>query len=118
MAATIQEDSEESVRPVFMTLRSLGGESQGLQEGVTGGSGLNNIGMLVRVFGRVTDRDASADSPWFELDDGSGVSVKVIVPPGESVPEIGTCLDVTSISSCVRVSGELRRLLRMRSTSL
>ncbi len=103
------------------------------QEGVfgwrtTGGSGcawakstgLNNVGLLVRIWGRVIDvEQTSGGAPpaWFEMSDGSRNKVRVTVPVGVDVPEEGGFVSVTGISSCERVDTCLVRLLRARQQS-
>lgn len=67
-------------KPVGLTNRSLGGggwavngdgETNG-QSGVEGGIGLNTIGMIVRVWGNVTEIAADKHSYW--IDDGTQLS--------------------------------------------
>jgi hypothetical protein len=116
-ASSIDGVGTGSIKPLALTNRALGGgdwmwnPSNGAgQRGVSGGVGLNNIGLLVRTTGRVI----SFDSGWFVLDDGSGVIVKCVVPLGVGVPDVGSYVVVTGISSCERVGDEIRRLLRVR----
>ena len=88
----------------------LGGADFYYQSGVTGGSGLNNIGLLVTTCGQVT----STGSDYFTIDDGSGVNVKCVVPEDVTLPREGYVC-VTGISSC-EVAGEyLSRLIRVRT---
>ena len=98
-------------RPLGMSNALLGGSDlvPG-QSGVTGGLGLNNIGLLVRTWGRVVS--ASADS--FSISDGSGVEVRVAVPVGLAIPSEGSYVAVTGISSCGVEGEETIRLVRMR----
>ena len=85
------------------------------QPGLVYGLGLNNIGLLVKTWGEVTDHGAD----WFQLDDGSGVDddissklgVFVQVPNGVPVPSNGEYVAVTGISSCVLVGDLLGVLL-------
>ena len=58
--------------PIFMSTRALGGGPLGPTPGVEGGVGLNNVGLLVRVAGRVTGVSIDeASQPVFFVDDGS-----------------------------------------------
>lgn len=57
-----------SVSPLFLNSRSLGGGPMGRQCGVVGGSGLNNIGLLARVSGVVTN--CGWDNSWAYVSDG------------------------------------------------
>lgn len=60
------------VRPLGLSGRSLGGGPLGLQPGVNNGSGANNVGLLVQIWGQVTF--VSPGPPgYFVVDDGSGV---------------------------------------------
>ncbi|MCX6376296.1 MAG: right-handed parallel beta-helix repeat-containing protein [Armatimonadetes bacterium] len=107
-------------RPLGLTNGILGGTDyqwaadQG-QQGVLGGTGLNNIGLLVTTFGNVN----YAGTDYFyvddgsKLDDGSGhIGVKVSAP-GFTIPTSGFVI-VTGISSCEKVGSDLIRLLRVR----
>ncbi|GAH02174.1 unnamed protein product, partial [marine sediment metagenome] len=95
-----------------MTNRALGGNdlASGGQLGVTGGEGLNNIGLLVSVCGRVTS--VGADS--FTISDGSGPDVKVVVPDTLSIPSLDAFVGVTGISSCEVDGPDTVRTVRMR----
>lgn len=113
--------------PLLVTGKGMGGGSFGLQQGVWdanngAAAGLNNIGLLVTVFGVVTHRDDSA----FYLDDGSGLNdgsghpgVRVAttgLAGGGSIvpPALGSYAKVTGISSCTVANGKIIRLLRPR----
>lgn len=97
-----------SVAPVLMTNKNLGGGASGLQEGIAGASGLNNIGLLVTVVGRASLPGAGL----FNIDDGAGVSVKVVLPAGAAVPASGAFVSVTGISCCEKIGGNLSRVIR------
>lgn len=79
--------------------------------------GANNIGLLVKTWGKVT----AVGTDFFYLDDGSGYydtdpavrGVKVVVPSGTSVPAKDSLLSVTAISSCYASDGNVYRLLRV-----
>lgn len=112
-------DASNIPNALGLPVRSLGGgnyhfatspESRG-QPGITGAFGLNNIGLLVRVSGAFTYIDADT----FLIDDGSGASVKCIVPDGVSVDPGWTFVGVTGISSCEASGGELHRVLLLRN---
>ena len=106
------------VRPLGMLTKALGGGSAvGIQQGITGASGLNNIGLLVKTWGKVT----LAGRGWFYLDDGSGVNdgsgvIGIYVDaPSMSVPAKGSYATVTGISSCDLFLGNVVNTLRPRS---
>ncbi len=110
------------VQPLGMNNKTLGGGDWHYdagtgagQMGITGGSGLNNIGLLVRTWGKVKAFDPSTTPTWFVIDDGSGVDVRCEVPSGVAVHKTWTCVGVTGISSRENIGGVLHRLLRVRT---
>ena len=113
-ATSASGSAGQALPALSMTSRSLGGDaSAGYsaatgtgQEGVTGGTGLNNVGLLVKVFGKVTFVDPGGQ--FFTLWDGSVVKdadghdgVRVSAP-GLTLPGIGEFATVTGISSCYK----------------
>ena len=86
------------------------------QVGITGGTGLNNIGLLVRSWGKVTDIEAT----YYLIDDGSGVNtvVNTEVAPGQVIPTgslaVGSYVyGITGVESIVDVSGTYNRMLNL-----
>jgi parallel beta-helix repeat protein len=113
-ADTAVSDGEGSVKPLFLSNKTLGGgNSVGFslatgsgQRGVDGGFGLNNIGLLITTTGWLT----YSSPEFFYIDDGSGLNdgsghlgVKVL-GPGPDPGEDGKYLRVTGVSS-IRESG-------------
>lgn len=103
------------VKPLGMTNKALGGgdwrydpAAQTGQRGVFGGSGPNNIGMLVRIYGRLTPCD---DGNFF-VDDGSG-PVLCRLPKGTEFDPSWEFAGVTGISSCRFDGTHVSRLLRV-----
>lgn len=90
------------------TIRDLGGSAlNAFTPGVTGASGLNNVGLLVRIAGRVTH---IADDGFYcddgsEASDGSGVVGVRVRANSEQLPSLGSMVTVTGISSC-RLDGQ------------
>lgn len=86
------------------------------QRSVFGGCGLNNIGLLVRTWGRVQ----SPESGRFVLNAGlpfPSEEAVVVLPAGASSPAEGAFAVITGISSCEvdpEHPGEFRRLIRAR----
>ncbi len=117
---TISTIGSSVVKPLDMPNRALGGgdfgnpaSGQG-QIGVTGSDdGLNNIGLLVNLWGRFM----KTSDTTFELDDGSGAVVKCVVPSGVMLDPGWTYAVVTGISSCERVGEEIRPVLLVRRQS-
>ncbi len=80
--------------PFSLSIKNLGGGKFGNQYGVHGGVGLNNIGLLVRVFGKVT-----ATGPnYLILNDGSGYEAKIFTPYG-NVAGKGWYISATGVST-------------------
>jgi hypothetical protein len=123
-ATSVVQNGTGSIEPVAMSNKALGGGDFLLsfppksgQQGVKNGVGLNNIGLLVTIWGTVTEIENANPATWFKIDDGSGVGVKVVVPSGVNIDPAWQYVSVTGISSCEKVGGELHRLLRVRQQS-
>lgn len=101
--------------PLYMSNKAIGGGPLGLQCGVEGGVGLNNIGLLVRTTGKIGAIDTSATPMWFKIDDGSGVGVKVY----GSVPSGASNVSVTGACSCEKdASGKIQRTIYATSVQI
>jgi len=123
-AATALENGSGTVEPLGLNNLGTGGgdwfydESTGAgQRGVLGGTGLNNIGLLVRTWGKITY--VGADDFYIEdgsgADDGSGhPGVRVLgrppVDPGAD--PVGKWVRVEGVSSCYKTETGLHRLIR------
>jgi len=100
-------DSGSVPRPLGLQNRALGGGAfNAYTPGITGGKGINTIGLLVIVWGKVTD----VQTGYFILDDGS-CTLKVLSP---YIPPINTDVRVTGISTVESSGGTVTRLLRAR----
>lgn len=106
-----------SVDPIGMKAGSLGGASWMLnettgagQKGIPGSSDLNNIGLLVRVYGRL----GSIEAHKFTIQDGSGAAVECITPDSVTVQPDWVYSCVTGISSCKQGTAGLERVLKVR----
>ena len=108
-----------------MVNKALGGTALNqYTPGVTGGLGLNNIGLLVRTFGEVTYVGDSSEG-FFYVDDGSHLSdgsahkgVKVY-SCALSKPAFGSFAIVARISSCEPAApGSIRRVLALEITEI
>lgn len=124
---TAQVTGSTTVRPVGMAIRSLGGSDFAVdpdvptsgQRGVEGGAGLNNIGLLVKTWGRVTQIDPSKQ--YFYIEDGSMIwdGTETAGVPNEGVRvsahplglQPGDYVTLTGISSCFKTPND--RLLRV-----
>lgn len=107
-----------SVTPLLMSNRSLGGSQFGLQEGITGSFGLNNIGLLIKTTGKVS----SFGLGYFYINDGSagngelGIKVYGTVPVAQGQDPTGKFVAVTGISSCDRLNNQLVSVIRTSKT--
>lgn len=133
-------DDNGWVMPLLLTNASLGGTSYGWQDGAWGwkwvinpdetreykfipATGLNNIGLLIRVYGKVTQIDPAG--AYFYIDDGSKVddgtetdgvrNIGVrIAADGRSYTD-SPFLTITGVSSCFKgADGKLRSLIRVQ----
>ena len=101
-----EEDSTDP-KPLAMNYRSVGGNdffySTGLfaagQRGITGGIGLNNIGLLVKIWGSVVDIDPAENPAWFKVAEIPQRPVLVTLPAGVDAPDMQAFIAVTGISS-------------------
>ncbi len=81
--SAILKGTRDWLKPLGVNLKSVGGADFGsYKKGVTYAVGLNNVGMMVRVFGRMTGGDGSS---FFVLSDNSVNSVYVDVS-GRRIP--------------------------------
>lgn len=111
--------------PLGMAQTALGGGPFGIQPGVTGGSGLSTVGLLVKVAGKVTS--GTVDDGWIPgptgqvyayIDDGSGLrsscpasGLKIITDPltAEYRPiALNQIITVVGVSSVEQDNGSLR----------
>lgn len=77
------------------------------------GTGPNNVGLLVRTWGRVTAPTTSS----FVLDDGSDIYPTVVVPAEVTPPSEGDFVRVTGISSLQGTPEDLLAIILARSSS-
>ena len=114
----ISTGNNETVQPLGMTVKSLGGGPIGVppagQAGVQGGSGLNNIGLLVRVCGKASFVDGST----FTVDDGSRAPVECKIAQ-DSVGEWinGKSVIVTGVCSCRSANSAINPVILLRDTN-
>ena len=100
-----------------MNGRSLGGGDFGDpplgQYGVYGGVGLNNVGLLIGAFGRVTATDFA--NKRVEITDGAGVTVRVDTTALRTPPSLGQYVTVVGIMSLDKPAANRLRLIMPRS---
>lgn len=126
-ASTVTQVGTGSVSPLGMANARLGGgnwvydsASGAGQIGIAGATGLNNIGLLVTVWGKVT---SATESSCFYVDDGgsvsdgSGTAGIYVEASGLDVPTVGSYVAVTGISSCGVFLGKVVNRLLPRTQS-
>lgn len=86
-----------AVLPLGMTNKTLGGAN------ITDGSGLGNVGLLVRVWGNIIDRSHDG---YIVIDDGSGLNVKVnLANVSKTIDGSTELVTLTGICSVENIGG-------------
>ena len=113
-------------RPLLMTNQAIGGGDFNIYtNGVDGGGGLNNIGLLVCTTGKVTYVDTG--QRYFYVNDGSGVQ-DPFPQPGVRVsyagitgqfspPSVGAYVRVTGINTIAILTSKRIRTIRVRDST-
>lgn len=114
-----QGSSGSAPSPLYLGSRDLGGAALNAQSpGVTGGTGPNNIGLLVRMWGRVR---AVSPGAYYYLDDGFGwsdgtttggvpnIGVRVLADPGSIA--VNDFISVTGASTTFLGSSQIQRAI-------
>lgn len=100
----------EPIRPFGMRGDMLGGAALcDLVPGVTGGCGANNLGLLIKTWGKVS----SLGGGYFTIECGPGVNVR-IKSGSLTQPRVGDVITVTGISTCEVSSGAVCRAVLPR----
>ncbi|MCE5199974.1 carboxypeptidase regulatory-like domain-containing protein [bacterium] len=98
-----------TVLPLGMTNKAIGGLD------ITSGSGVGNVGLLVKVWGHVVDR---SNPSYILIDDGSGLNIKVDRSNvGKSLDSGTTFVTVTGICSAEETSGVVTPVIIPRSNT-
>jgi hypothetical protein len=87
------------------------------QRGITGAIGLNNIGLLVKTWGKVLEIEDAISPTWFTLSCGTGDIIRVELPPEVDPPGLNEYVSVTGISSCMESGTTLVRKMKVRRQS-
>ncbi len=130
--------SQSVPSPLGMTNKMLGGSAPAGSPGVLNGTGLLNVGLLVRVWGSITyvGSDCFYIGDGSTLRDGNVRGAPVIVPLDGSAPDssaspvgvrvycgslakpgLGDYVAVTGISSSFKIGANIVRCVRMRDTA-
>jgi len=114
------DSSGEAPKPLALNNKALGGgDFNSFTKGPVGGVGLNNVGLLVRAWGKVT----ATGSGYFYIDDGSnpndgsGATGARVEGSIDYMPDIDDYVAVNVISGLKTTSGNLARVLRIASGS-
>lgn len=119
IATSVLDHGASSIKPLGMSCRSIGGgdlalSNQIAQMGVEQGSGLNNIGLLVKIQGSVTHNGGTffCVSDGSEVTDASGAEGVRVLYDGPGAPVEGTFVTVTGISTIRPLAGGYYRCIR------
>lgn len=109
-SVTAMGSAGQPLRPFGMRGDMLGGAGlRSVVPGVTGAAGANNVGLLVKTWGKVT----STASGYFYIDSKPGTSIKV--KSGTlTQPAVGKLVSVVGISTCEVSSGGVCRAVTPR----
>lgn len=116
-AARIVKVGEGPLDPLMISVRSLyagdyfyhAGTGVG-QRGMAGGVGLNPVGLLLKVQGRVTD----STNDWVLIDDGDGREAKIYLAEDSVAPPVGQFISAIGVLSAEKINGQLYPALRIR----
>ncbi|MBI2841963.1 MAG: NPCBM/NEW2 domain-containing protein [Armatimonadetes bacterium] len=112
IVGTVRTDGERYIDAVAAVKSGSGSiDPIGFKGRDLGTSGLNNVGLLVKVWGLVSHINPTR----FAVDDGSGELIVQVQSPSD-LPAAGSYVTVTGISSCEKVGDQALRLLRARYT--
>ncbi len=107
------------LKPIMFKNSELGGSTDPLRSGPSDGKGLNNVGLLVKTFGKITNVGAT----YIDIDDGSAVpgvagqvGVRVTVSSPHSFAK-NSYVFATGISTLTPDGSNLRRSIRTRSNA-
>ena len=109
--------------PLYVRNADLGGASPGAQPATAPGKGLNNMGLLVRISGKLTETGTDTIGFFFRVDDGSGVKLGSQTVPGIKVrgfPPTGVPGEYVGVVGVVGAEWDGQRfvpVIRTRDTS-
>jgi len=95
----------------------VGGDS-GLQKGIAGKAGLNTIGLLVRVWGKVGQTGGQpGETRWFMLQEPGGPAIKAVVPTDVPLDPDWESVAAAGICTVERLDGQMAPVLRVRGAA-
>lgn len=110
------DDYGTALKPLALNAKALGGAQSGYTPGVEAGIGLNNVGLLVTIAGRINNAGTGYlyANDGSGLSDGAGTGVKVFL--GDIPMQTGkTFVTVTGFSSVENVNGTYYRVIKPRT---
>jgi hypothetical protein len=103
--------------PLGMPNRSVGGGDWGTpllgQYGVLGGTGLNNVGLLITTWGKVTEKG----SGYMLITDGSQDAIRVSTAGLSTLPSLNDYISVIGISTLYKPASDRLRYVLPRGNS-
>jgi len=103
--------------PLASNAPNLGGNLLGsgttYQPGIPGMQGANPVGLLVKIWGKVTEKNAAEN--YMMIDDASGIPIKVDTRHLQFVPSVGQRVFVTGIFSIYGTVETAKRMVTPRS---
>ncbi len=106
--------STSSVIPLTMVTKNVGGGTVAPVVGPDGGVGLNNVGLLVKVEGKVNSKSGNV---FYVNDDTTGNGVKVQGVAGMPALNNGDFVAVTGVVSLESIGGVKSAIILIRSAS-
>lgn len=105
------------LKPLGLVGQAFTGGDSGFQQGIADDQHLNNIGLLVTVWGPVSAIEDSLTPTWFKVGNTGEPEIKVVVPSGTRIDKNWQYVMVTGISSVEKVNGSMIRVLKARGLS-
>lgn len=103
--------------PLGMPNRSVGGGDWGApplgQYGVSDGAGVNNVGLLIETWGRVTE----VGTGYMLITDGSGDAIRVSTAGLSAIPQVNDYISVVGISSLHKPASDRLRYVLPRGNA-
>lgn len=106
------------ISPLAMQNKSIGGAGVGIKSGIDNGTGINNVGLLVTAWGKVTtvsNYDYFYIDDGSNLDNGSGLTGLKIYSGTLVQPSKGDYVRITGISSIEQPHGTTNRISVVRA---
>lgn len=102
-------------KPLGLVNKTFGGGESALHRGIPHDPHPGNAGLLVTVWGSVTEFDPA--NHWFKISDSLGPEIRVVLPAGVAPDRDWAFVTATGICSAELVDGSMTRVLRARSRS-